>query len=109
MKPEIEYLPEVLDFCLLLKNIDKNISKNLSDQWRQKLFDHAKKPDTNALKTNSKRAIQKTTERTRDLAKDKTGDEITQTAPSIEKDVEFYAKRSIETPKKIHMSSKKWN
>ena len=56
------------------KNIDKNISKNLSGKSnpgiltiRRKLLDHAKKSATDALKTSSKRAIQKTAEATGDL------------------------------------------
>ena len=49
-----------------------------------------------------KKNKKKKAEGTRDLVKDKISDEITQSAPTIEKDVEFYAKRSIETPKEIH-------
>ena len=41
------------------KSIDKNISKNLSSKYSQKRIDHAKKYATDALKTASKRAIQK--------------------------------------------------
>ena len=41
------------------KNIDKNISKSLSGKYSQKLLDHAKQSATDALKTASKRAIQK--------------------------------------------------
>ena len=43
------------------KNIDKNISKNISSQYSKKRLDHAKQSATDALKTASKRAIQKTT------------------------------------------------
>ena len=46
------------------KNISKNISKNLSGKYSQKLLDHTKKSATDALKTSSKRAIQKTAEAT---------------------------------------------
>ena len=42
------------------RNIGKNISKNSSSKYTQKLLDHAKKSATDALKTVSKRAIQKT-------------------------------------------------
>ena len=42
------------------KNIGKNIIKNLSGKYSQKLLDHAKQSATNACKTNSERAIQKT-------------------------------------------------
>ena len=41
------------------KNIGENISKNLSGKYSQKLLDHAKKPVTDALKTSSKRVIEK--------------------------------------------------
>ena len=39
------------------KNIGKNIRKNLSSKYNQKIFYHAKKSSTDALKTASKRAI----------------------------------------------------
>ena len=42
------------------KNIGKNISKNFSSKYSLKLFDHAKQSSTDAFKTASKRAIQKT-------------------------------------------------
>ena len=42
----------------MAKNIGKNISKSLSDKYSQKL-DHAKQSATDALKTVSKRVIQK--------------------------------------------------
>ena len=54
------------------KNIDKNISKNLSGKYSQKLLDHGKQYATDALKTASKRAIQKTAEATDDLIGSKT-------------------------------------
>ena len=44
------------------KNVGKNISKNLSGKYSQKPLDHAKKSVTDALKTSSKRVIQKTAE-----------------------------------------------
>ena len=45
----------------------KNMGKNLSNKYGQKLLDSAKKSTTNARKTASKRAIQKTAETTGDL------------------------------------------
>ena len=45
----------------------KNIGKNLSNKYGQKLLDSAKKSTTDAIKTTSKRAIQKTAEATGDL------------------------------------------
>ena len=49
------------------KNIVKNVSKILNDKYSQKLLDHAKKSARDALKTSSKRVIQKTTKATGDL------------------------------------------
>ena len=45
----------------------KNIGKNLSNKYGQKLVDSARKSATDALKTASKRAIQKKAEATGDL------------------------------------------
>ena len=46
------------------KSIGKNRSKDLSGKYSQKPFDHAKKSAADALKTSSKRIIQKTAEAT---------------------------------------------
>ena len=45
----------------------KNMGKNLSNRYGQKLFDSAKKSTTDAIKTASKRGIQKTAEAFGDL------------------------------------------
>ena len=45
----------------------KNIGRNLSNKYGQKLIDTAKKYTTNAIKTASNRIIQKTAEATGDL------------------------------------------
>ena len=58
------------------KNISKNIRKNLSSKYNQKLLDHAKKSATDAIKTSSKRVIQKTVEVTSDLIGIKIFDKI---------------------------------
>ena len=55
----------------------KNISKDLSGKYSQKRFDHAKKSATHALKTSSKRVIQKTLEATGDLIGNKIANKIT--------------------------------
>ena len=47
----------------------KNMGKNLSNKYDQELLDSAKKSTTDAIKTASKRAIQKTAEATGDLIK----------------------------------------
>ena len=46
------------------KNIGKSISKKVSSKCSQNLLDHAKQSATDALKTSSKIAIQKTEEAT---------------------------------------------
>ena len=55
----------------------KNMGKSLSNKYGQKLLDSAKKSTTDAIKTASKRAIQKTAEATGDLIGNKTADKIT--------------------------------
>ena len=45
----------------------KNIGKNISNKYSQKLVDSVKKSATDAIKTASKRAIQKRAEATGDL------------------------------------------
>ena len=45
----------------------KNMGKSLSNKYVKKLFDSAKKSTTDAIKTASKRAVQKTAEATGDL------------------------------------------
>ena len=44
------------------KTIGKNICKNLSGKYSQRFLDHAKQSATDALKTTSKRVIQKAAE-----------------------------------------------
>ena len=50
------------------------MSKNLSNKYSQKLLDNAKKPTIDAIKTASKRAIQKPAEATCDLIGNKIAD-----------------------------------
>ena len=53
------------------------MGKSLSNKYDQKLLDSAKKSTTDAIKTASKRAIQKTAEATGDLIGNKIADKIT--------------------------------
>ena len=55
----------------------KNMGKSLSNKYGQKLLDSAKKSTTDAIKTASKRSIQKTAEATDDLIGNKIADKIT--------------------------------
>ena len=92
----------------------KNIGKNLSNKYGQKLLDSAKKYTTDAIKTASKRAIQKTVKGTGDLVENKVADKITSVSKksSAEHSVELHSKNDdanseIEVPKKIHISRRK--
>ena len=55
----------------------KNIGKSFSNKYSQKLIDRAKKSTTYAIKTASKRTIQKTAKATGDLIRNKIADKIT--------------------------------
>ena len=55
----------------------KNMGKSLSSKYGQKLFDSAKISTADAIKTTSKRIIQKTAEATGDLIGNKIADKIT--------------------------------
>ena len=59
------------------RNIGKDISKNLSIKYSQKPLDHTKLFATDALKTASKRLVQKSAEATGDLLGNKIADKIT--------------------------------
>ena len=58
------------------RNIIKNISKYLSRKYGQKLLEHAKQSATDAIKTNSKTAIQNTAIATSNLISDKSFENI---------------------------------
>ena len=58
------------------RNIVKNIGKHLSSKYGQKLLEHAKQSATNAIKTNSKTAIQNTAIATSNLISDKISENI---------------------------------
>ena len=55
----------------------KNVGKSLSNNYGQKLIDSGKKSTTDAIKTASKKAIQKIAEATGDLTGNKIVDKIT--------------------------------
>ena len=67
-------------FLSFVKNMGRHankVAKNLSNKYGQKLLDTAKKSTTDAIKTASKRAIQKTAEATGDFIGNKIADKIT--------------------------------
>ena len=67
-------------FLSFAKNIGTHaakVAKNISNKYSQKLVDTTKKSATDAIKTASKRTIQKTAEATGDLSGNKIADKIT--------------------------------
>ena len=61
----------------------KNTGKNLSNKYGQKPLDNAKKSTTDAIKTASKRTIQKTAEATGNLIGNKKSDKITSVSTEL--------------------------
>ena len=88
------------------KNIDKNISKNVSGKYGKKLLDHAKKIATDALKTSSKRVIQKTAKATGDLFGNKITNRITKVSKNSQQNNSETAanKHDKEIPKEKYVS-----
>ena len=66
-----------LSFAKNMGTYAKKVANSLSNKYGQKLFDSAKKSTTDAMKTTSKRAIQKSEETTGDLIGNKIADKIT--------------------------------
>ena len=81
----------------------KNISKNLSYKYSQKLLDSASKSTTDGLKTASKRPIQKIAEETGDLIGNKIADKITH----LKKSSKEVQNDKIEIPKERYLSPEK--
>ena len=72
----------------------KNMGKNLSNKYGQKLLDSAKKSTIDAIKTASKRAIQKAAEATGDLIDNKIDDKITSVSKTSDANSEMEAGRA---------------
>ena len=86
------------------------MGKSLSNKCGQKLLDSAKKSRTDAIKTASQRAIQKTAEATRDVIGNKTADKITsiskKKSPNNDEGEEKNAEISTHK-RKIHITRRK--
>ena len=83
------------------------MGKSLSNKYGQKLLNSAKKFTTDATKTASKRAIQKTAEATGDLIDNKFADKITSVSKKSTKELpNDETEEDIEraTPKKRYIS-----
>ena len=76
----------------------KNISKNFSSKYSQKLLDHAKQSAIYPHKTAPKSEIQKTAEATADLIGNKSANKITKESPQNTSET---VESETETPKEI--------
>ena len=77
VQPRDQIFVKGYGFLSFAKNMGRRISKNVSSKYSQKLLDHTKQSATDALKTASKKVIQKTEEATGDLIRNKIADRIT--------------------------------
>ena len=82
-----------------------SFARSMSNKYGKKLVDTATKSATDAIKTSSKRAIQKTAEAAGDLVRNNTADKITSVSkksteklPTMDEDTE------LSTHKKRYMS-----
>ena len=84
------------------------MGKSLSNKYGQKLLDSAKKSTPDAIKTTSRRAIQKTAEATGDLIGKKIADKITSVSKKSAKELsnDKTEEEDVErvTPKKRYIS-----
>ena len=80
----------------------KNMAKSLSNKYGQTLFDSAKKSTTDAIKTVSKRAIQKIAEAIGDKLGNKIADKITRVSKksSAKHSNKSHSEDELEVPKK---------
>ena len=85
----------------------KSRSKNLSNKYGQKLFDSAQKSTTVAMKTASKRAIQKTVVVTGDLIGNKIVDKITRVSKKSPMELHSKNEDEIEISKERYISPEK--
>ena len=101
-----------MDFCLSLKIWAKikNRSKNLKGKYSQKLLDHAEQSGTDALKTTSKRVIQKTAEATGDLIGNKIANRIAQVSKHSQQNQSetVINEHDKEIPKERYISPEEW-
>ena len=83
----------------------KNIGRNLSNKYDQKLFDTAKKSTKDTIKIASKRAAQETAEATGDLIGNEIADKVTSISKKPVKELPIYDQDvEITTHKKRYIS-----
>ena len=79
----------------------KNMRKNVSNKYSQKILDSAKKPTTDAKKLLQKEQFKKIAEATRDLIGSKIADKIRNVSKRSPKELQ---NGKVEAPKKRHIS-----
>ena len=85
----------------------KNMDKNVTNKYSQKLLDSAKKSGADATKTTSKRGIQKRTEGRSDFIGNKIADKITSVSKIYLKELLSQNEDETEIPKGRYISSEK--
>ena len=86
-----------------------SFAKNMNNRHSQKIFDTAKSSTTDAMKTASKRAIQKTAEATGDLIGNKIADKFTSVSIKSPKELHSQNEEKTEILKKDKCLQKKDN
>ena len=95
-----------LSFARNIGTHPTKVAKNMTNKYGQKLADTAKKSGTDAIKTASKRAIQKTAEATRDLVGNKIADKITSASKKSRNEEIQSNEVNNEIPKERYISPK---
>ena len=97
----------LLSFAKNIGTHAAKVAKNMSNKYCQKIVDTAKKSATDAIKTASKRAIQKTAEATGDLIVNKIADKITAKPSKKSRNEEIQSNEvNNEIPKERYISPK---
>ena len=97
-------------FLSFAKNIGTHVTKvakKLSNKYSQKLLESAKKSTADAIKTVSKRSIQKTVEATDDFIGNKTADKITSVSKKSSKELHSQNENELEISKERYISPEK--
>ena len=109
MRYSIEPKEKGYGFLSFARNIGTHAAKaakNMSNKYSQKLTDAAKKSATDAIKTASKRAIQKTAEANGDLIGNKIADKITGASKKSQNEEIQLNEVNNEIPKERYISSR---
>ena len=95
-----------LSFARNIGTHTAKVAENMSNKYSQKLVDTAKKSATDAIKTASKRAIQKTAKATGTLVGNKIADKITRASKKSHNEEIQSKEVNNEIPKERYISPK---